>query len=169
MPADPARKAALDVLTAALTRKAGLETALEGNLLNGLTPQDRGFARALVMATLRQLGPIDRMLDPCLQREPPEAVRMILRLGAAQLFHLDTPAYAAVDSSVALTQTQPGTRGFKALVNAVLRRLGREGHGRPASTAPRLAVRRWRRSARMLRRRPRPDPEAGHRSHARDP
>ncbi|MEJ0067367.1 MAG: hypothetical protein WDM85_19810 [Caulobacteraceae bacterium] len=30
MSADPARKAALDVLTAALTRKAGLETALEG-------------------------------------------------------------------------------------------------------------------------------------------
>ena len=61
-------------------------------MLNGLTPQDRGFARALVMATLRQLGPIDRMLDPCLQREPPEGVRMILRLGVAQLFHLDTPA-----------------------------------------------------------------------------
>ena len=146
MPADPARKAALDVLTAALTRKAGLETALEGPALNGLTPQDRGFARALVMATLRQLGPIDRMLDPCLQREPPEAVRMILRLGAAQLFHLDTPAYAAVDSSVALTQTLPDTRGFKALVNAVLRRLGREGQRpvEPADFAPPWLFARWR-------------------------
>jgi 16S rRNA (cytosine967-C5)-methyltransferase len=146
VPADPARKAALDVLTAALTRKAGLETALEGNLLNGLTPQDRGFARALVMATLRQLGPIDRMLDPCLQREPPDGVRMILRLGVAQLFHLDTPAYAAVDSSVALTQTQPGTRPFKALVNAVLRRLGREGVriAEPADFAPSWLFARWR-------------------------
>jgi 16S rRNA (cytosine967-C5)-methyltransferase len=146
VPADPARKAALDVLTAALTRKAGLETALEGPALNGLSPQDRGFARALVMASLRQLGPIDRMLDPCLQREPPEAVRMILRLGAAQLFHLDTPAYAAVDSSVALTQTQPATRPFKALVNAVLRRLGREGPrpAEPADFAPPWVFARWR-------------------------
>ena len=146
MPADPARKAALDVLTAALTRKAGLETALEGRPLNGLEPQDRGVARALVMATLRNLGPIDRMLDPCLQREPPEAVRMILRLGAAQLFHLDTPAYAAVDSSVALAQDAPATRAFKALVNAVLRRLGREGPkaAAPADFAPAWLFARWR-------------------------
>ncbi len=146
MPADPARKAALDVLTAALTRKAGLEAALEGPALNGLTPQDRGFARALAMAALRNLGPIDRMLDPCLQREPPEGVRMILRLGAAQLFHLDTPAYAAVDSSVALTQTSPATRPFKALVNAVLRRLGREGPraAEPADFAPAWLFARWR-------------------------
>jgi len=144
--ADPARKAALEVLTAALTRKAGLESALEGRPLNGLEPQDRGFARALVMATLRNLGPIDRMLDPCLQREPPEPVRMILRLGAAQLFHLDTPAYAAVDSSVALAQDAPATRGFKALVNAVLRRLGREGPktATPADFAPPWLFARWR-------------------------
>jgi 16S rRNA (cytosine967-C5)-methyltransferase len=146
VPADPARKAALDVLTAALTRKAGLESALEGRPLNGLAPQDRGFARALVMATLRNLGPIDRMLDPCLQREPPETVRMILRLGAAQLFHLDTPAYAAVDSSVVLAQDAPATRAFKALVNAVLRRLGREGPkaAAPADYAPPWLFARWR-------------------------
>jgi len=146
VPADPARKAALDVLTAALTRKAGLETALEGQPLNGLEPQDRGFARALVMTTLRHLGPIDRMLDPCLQREPPEAVRMILRLGAAQLFYLETPAYAAVDSSVVLAETTPATRAFKSLVNAVLRRLGREGvrTPNPADLAPAWLLARWR-------------------------
>ena len=146
MPADPARKAALDVLTAALTRKAGLETALEGQPLNGLEPKDRGFARALVMATLRHLGPIDRMLDPCLQREPPEAVRMILRLGAAQLFYLETPAYAAVDSSVVLAETAQPTRAFKSLVNAVLRRLGREGvrPANPADLAPAWLLARWR-------------------------
>jgi 16S rRNA (cytosine967-C5)-methyltransferase len=146
VPADPARKAALDVLTAALTRKAGLETALEGQPLNGLEPQDRGFARALVMTTLRHLGPIDRMLDPCLQREPPEAVRMILRLGAAQLFYLETPAYAAVDSSVVLAETAQPTRAFKALVNAVLRRLGREGvrAANPADLAPAWLLARWR-------------------------
>jgi 16S rRNA (cytosine967-C5)-methyltransferase len=124
---DPARAAALDILTAALARKAGLDAALDSAPLAGLSPQDRGFARALAMTTLRRLGVIDRLLAPRLQREPPERVRMVLRLGVAQLFWLDTPAYAAVDSAVALAGADPGTRGFKALVNAVLRRLGRDG------------------------------------------
>jgi len=146
VPADPARRAALDVLTAALGRKAGLETALEGAAFAGLSPQDRAFARALVMATLRHLGPIDRALAGRLQREPPEPVRMILRLGAAQLFHLETPDYAAVDSSVALAAASQATRGFRPLVNAVLRRLGREGEGAsdPASYAPPWLFARWR-------------------------
>ena len=146
MPADPARKAALDVLTTALGRKAGLEAALDGPGLAGLSPQDRGFARALVMATLRRLGPIDAALAACLQREPPEAVRMILRLGAAQLFWLDTPAYAAVDSSVSLAEGGKETKPFKNLVNAVLRRLGREGAppDDAATLAPAWLLARWR-------------------------
>jgi 16S rRNA (cytosine967-C5)-methyltransferase len=143
---DPARQAALQVLTAALGRKAGLEAALEGPALAGLSPQDRGFARALVMATLRHLGPIDTALAVRLQREPPEPVRMVLRLGAAQLFWLDTPAYAAVDSSVSLAEAGRDTRGFKALVNAVLRRLGQAGPPRldPAGLAPAWLFARWR-------------------------
>jgi 16S rRNA (cytosine967-C5)-methyltransferase len=146
VPADPARRAALDVLSAALARKAGLETALEGAAFAGLSPQDRAFARALVMSTLRHLGPIDRALAARLEREPPEPVRMILRLGAAQLFHLETPDYAAVDSSVALAAASQATRGFRPLVNAVLRRLGREGEGEPdpAANAPPWLFARWR-------------------------
>jgi 16S rRNA (cytosine967-C5)-methyltransferase len=143
---DRARLAALDILTAALARKAGLEGALEGPALTGLSPQDRAFARALAMVTLRRLGPIDRMLAPRLQREPPEQVRMILRLGAAQLFWLDVPAYAAVDSIVAMTGSLRETRAFKALVNAVLRRLGRDGPPAddPAELAPPWLFARWR-------------------------
>jgi 16S rRNA (cytosine967-C5)-methyltransferase len=144
--ADPARAAALEVLTAALARKAGLEAALEGQALAGLAPQDRAFARALAMATLRHLGPIDRALAGRLQREPPEPVRMILRLGAAQLFWLDTPAYAAVDSAVALAGALRETRAFKPLVNAVLRGLGRDGPpaDNPAELAPAWLFARWR-------------------------
>jgi 16S rRNA (cytosine967-C5)-methyltransferase len=143
---DPARLAAFDLLTAALGRKAGLEAALDGAALAGLAPQDRAFARALAMTTLRHLGPIDQALDRCLQRPPPDPVRMILRLGAAQLFHLDTPAYAAVNSSVALAETVRGATTFKPLVNAVLRRLGREGlpESGPADLAPPWLFARWR-------------------------
>lgn len=143
---DPARAAALDILTAALARKAGLDAALEAAPLAGLSAQDRGFARALAMTTLRRLGVIDRLLAARLQREPPEQVRMILRLGVAQLFWLDTPAYAAVDSAVALAGAQRDTRGFKALVNAVLRGLGREGAppDDPEALAPPWLYARWR-------------------------
>ncbi|HTX50968.1 MAG TPA: RsmB/NOP family class I SAM-dependent RNA methyltransferase [Caulobacteraceae bacterium] len=143
---DPARAAALDILTAALARKAGLDAALDGAALAGLSAQDRGFARALAMTTLRRLGVIDRLLAARLQREPPERVRMVLRLGVAQLFWLDTPAYAAVDSAVALAGAERGARGFKALVNAVLRGLARDGAppDDPEALAPPWLYARWR-------------------------
>jgi 16S rRNA (cytosine967-C5)-methyltransferase len=143
---DSARKAALDVLTAALGRKAGLEAALDGPSLAALAPKDRAFARAAVMSTLRHLGPIDRALEAKLKRPPPEAVKMILRLGAAQLFWLQTPAYAAVSSSVALAGSVAGARAFKGLINAVLRGLERDGPPayRPSELAPAWLFARWR-------------------------
>jgi len=144
--ADPARRAALDILTAALAQRAGLEAALEAPGLAGLAPQDRAFARALAMATLRHLGPIDRALEARLQRAPPEPITMILRLGVAQLFYLDTPAYAAVDASVALADASRATQPFKGLVNAVLRRAGEAGPppGDPDDLAPAWLFARWR-------------------------
>jgi 16S rRNA (cytosine967-C5)-methyltransferase len=122
----PARRAALDILTAALARRAGLDEALARPAFGRLEPRDRAFAMALAMAALRRLGPIDRALDARLAKPPPEAVRNILRLGAAQAFLLDTPAHAAVATSVDLAASQSATRPFKGLVNAVLRALVRE-------------------------------------------
>jgi 16S rRNA (cytosine967-C5)-methyltransferase len=145
MTADAGRRAALHLLTAALAKRRGLEAALDDAQVARLSPQDRAFARALAMTALRQLGPIDRALQARLQRPPPEAVQMILRLGAAQLFFLDTPAYAAVDASVALAAELAPARPFKGLVNAVLRRLQREGLG-PAEAqdlAPSWLFARW--------------------------
>lgn len=122
----PARRAALDILAAALARRAGLDEALARPAFGRLEPRDRAFAMALSMAALRHLGPIDRALDARLAKPPPEAVRHILRLGAAQAFLLDTPAHAAVATSVDLAASQAPTRPFKGLVNAVLRALVRE-------------------------------------------
>lgn len=122
----PARRAALDILTASLGRRAGLDDALARPAFGQLEPRDRAFAMALAMATLRRLGAIDRALDAKLAKAPPDAVRNILRLGVAQAFLLDTPAFAAVTTSVDLAASQGGTRPFKGLVNAVLRGLLRE-------------------------------------------
>ena len=88
-----ARAEALRLLAAALGGRGGLEAAAASATLEG---RERGFARALTLATLRRLGGIDRLLDARLKREPPSVVRDLLRLGAAQILTLDTPAFAAV-------------------------------------------------------------------------
>jgi len=98
----PARRAALDLLTAALARRAGIEEATSTPGFANLSPRDRGFAHALVLATLRHLGPIDRALESKLKKPPPDRVLNILRLGMAQAFVLNAPAYAAVSASVDL-------------------------------------------------------------------
>ncbi|MET3526513.1 RsmB/NOP family class I SAM-dependent RNA methyltransferase [Phenylobacterium koreense] len=122
----PARRAAIDILSAALARRAGLEEALARPAFRNLALRDRGFAMALAMATLRRLGAIERALDSRLAKPPPEAVRNILRIGVTQAFLMDTPAFAAVTTSVDLAASHSSTRAFKGLVNGVLRGLLRE-------------------------------------------
>lgn len=136
----PARRAALDLLTAALNRRTGFDEAAATPAFRNLEPRDRGFARALVLATLRHLGPIDRALDGRISREPPEVVRNILRLGAAQAFVLGTPAFAAVGTSVDLVAELKEGRAFKGVVNAILRGLTREP---PDMTDPELLAPPW--------------------------
>ena len=117
-----ARAAALKLLEAALGGRSGLDDALNAAGQGRLSDQDRSFARAVVMATLRHLGPIDRALDTRLKKEPPKPSRDLLRLGLAQAFYLDTPAFAAVDTTVSLAP-----KPLRGLVNAVLRGVLRDG------------------------------------------
>ena len=141
-----ARRAALDVVEAALARRGGLDEALGAPALSGLDGRDRAFARALAMTVLRRLGALDRVLDARLRKPPPEEVRALLRLGAAQLLYMETPVHAAVDATVELAGQRPATRPFKALVNAVLRGLTRDGAPEvpPEAFAPDWLYARWR-------------------------
>jgi 16S rRNA (cytosine967-C5)-methyltransferase len=142
----PARAAALELLTAALSRRAGLDEGLSHPALAALAPRDRAFARALAMATLRRLGPIDGVLQARVRKAPPERIVNILRLGAAQLLVLKTPAHAAVGATVDLVAAQKGGQAFKGLVNAVLRGLTREPPDLddPTLLAPTWLLARWR-------------------------
>lgn len=142
----PARAAALDLLTTALSRRAGLDEGLNHPAMAALPPRDRAFARALVMATLRWLGPIDTTLQARLKKPPPERIVNVLRLGAAQLLVLKTPAHAAVGATVDLCAAQKGGESFKGLVNAVLRGLTREPPdlADPSLMAPTWLAARWR-------------------------
>lgn len=141
----PARRAALDLLAAALSQRAGLEDDSAAPGLAGLEHRDRAFARILVLTALRRLGPLDRALDARIPRPPPEIVRNILRLGAVQSLVLGAPPHAAVSASVDLAESLPEARRFKGLVNAVLRGLIREppNLSDPEALAPSWLLARW--------------------------
>ncbi|WP_421997729.1 RsmB/NOP family class I SAM-dependent RNA methyltransferase [Reyranella sp.] len=124
------RRVALDILTACLEKGQPLDDVLTRHPgFAGLDPRDRAFVRLLLATTLRRLGEIDAVLGHLVQRplEGNNAVgRLVLRLGAAQLLFLGTPAHAAVDTSVRLV-ADTGLPHLKGLANAVLRRVARDG------------------------------------------
>ncbi len=143
----PARQAALGLLRAVLVHARPLEETFEQDAdITALAPRDRAFARLLVATVLRRLGQLDALITASLAHRLPRravGVRDVLRLGAAQLLCLDTPPHAAVATAVALAEAD-GLAGYKGLVNAVLRRLGREGPARfAAQDAARLNTPDW--------------------------
>jgi 16S rRNA (cytosine967-C5)-methyltransferase len=141
----PSRAAALALAQAGVARRGGFEEALAAGEYRGLAPRDRAFARALAGAMLRRLGPIDAALDARLQRPPPEPVRWLLRLGAAQILFMEVADHAAVSLAVEQAGADPATRPYKGLVNAVLRALLREPAAEPApeAHAPAWLLARW--------------------------
>jgi 16S rRNA (cytosine967-C5)-methyltransferase len=121
-----ARTAALELIADVLRRRRPLDESFASRV-RSLEARDRAFARLLAATALRRLGQIDAAIDHCLSRPLPDRawrVRDILRLGAVQMLFLGTPPHAAVDSAVRLAARSGALKG---LVNAVLRRLAREG------------------------------------------
>jgi len=121
---DPTRSAACALVTAVLDRFRPLEEALDA--LPAIDARDRSAAHRLAAAVLRRLGTLDAVLEPLLRKAPPPQVKHVLRLGAAGLLLLDTPAHAAVATAVALARSR-GLTPFCPLVNAILRRLSIAG------------------------------------------
>jgi 16S rRNA (cytosine967-C5)-methyltransferase len=126
--ATPARRLAFQVLTDADRGGARLAQRLARPDVEALPPRDRAFLHELVLGTLRHRGWLDHAIagsvDRALSRIDP-AVLTILRLGANQILRLRVPDRAAVSESVELArEVSPRATG---LVNAVLRRLAREG------------------------------------------
>ena len=142
-----AREAALDLVAAALDHRGGLEEAMDRTPFAALEPRDRGLARMIAMTLMRRLGTIDALLNPRLRKAPPERVMMLLRLGVVQAFYLDTPSFAAVDTTVRLARRDPSLHAFTGLINAVLRGLLRGPaltEDDPETLAPGWLFERWR-------------------------
>lgn len=142
-----ARRAAADLLVAVMDRGRALDDALsETPSFNALQGRDRAFARALVTAGLRRLGGVNAVLSRFLERPLPDSAnhaRALLHLGATQLLVLGTPAHAAVGETVETANCMREARGFAKLMNAVLRRVAREGAEVLASLPPGADLPAW--------------------------
>ena len=130
-PSNNPRAVALALLQQVLNKRRALDQALEQDRSwAALAPRDRAFARLLVATMLRRLGQLDGLIDHCLQqplKRRETDLRDLLRLGMAQLLFLGTPPHAAVSTTLTLAESHPRLAGRKGLLNAVLRRLAREG------------------------------------------
>jgi 16S rRNA (cytosine967-C5)-methyltransferase len=131
------RLIAADILDGVLRRHRALDEVLETTSeLATLPERDRALTRALVAAVLRRLGTLRYLVDVFLDRGLPAQaprVEIALLLGAAQILFLKVPDHAAVDLSVRLARANRHAAGFAGLINAVLRRVAREGAARLAA------------------------------------
>ena len=127
------RSLAADIIDSVLRRRRPLDEQLKAPApirSCGLPDPDRALTRALVAIVLRRLGSLRHLLGQLLERGLPKdapRVETALLIGAAQILFLDVPDHAAVDLAVRLVQADRNGAHFTGLVNAVLRRLAREG------------------------------------------
>ncbi|MFG1421891.1 16S rRNA (cytosine(967)-C(5))-methyltransferase RsmB [Roseixanthobacter liquoris] len=129
-----ARLVAADALDRVLRGSTALEDALDNAA--GLEPRDRALAFRIVATALRRLGTLRAVVGPMLDRGFPKSapkVETVLLVGAAQILFMDVPDHAAVGLSVEIARGDGTTSGFAGLINAVLRRLTREGAERLAA------------------------------------
>jgi 16S rRNA (cytosine967-C5)-methyltransferase len=96
-----------------------------------LSARDKGFARALATESLRRLGQLEALIRQFVAKPPPPhkagITPEILIAGACELLFLKTAPHAAVDGANRLAQGDRNAVHFKPLINAVLRRIARDG------------------------------------------
>jgi 16S rRNA (cytosine967-C5)-methyltransferase len=144
VPGLAARRVAADIVDGVLRRRRPLDAMLDGagaqpTGLADLPERDRALTRALAATVLRRLGTLRHLISLFLERGPPAQAPLVetaLLLGAAQILFFQIPDHAAVDLSVRLVRTNREAMHFAGLVNAVLRRVAREGTERLASLDP---------------------------------
>jgi 16S rRNA (cytosine967-C5)-methyltransferase len=125
----PARRAALAIISGVLQKRRPLDAGLDQ--LAGLATRDAGFARALASETLRNMGALDAVLRKFMAKplapHKAGAASEILLLGACELLILKVAPHAAVDAANQLAAKDNKAVHFKPLINAVLRKISKEG------------------------------------------
>lgn len=126
----PAREAAVRLIAAVLDEGHSFDAAVAKELkATSLPPRDRALARLIAATVLRRLGELEAVLQSFLEKPLPKRGRLwpILLSGAAQLLFLATPPHAAVGLAVEQARADRLARRYDKLVNALLRRVAREG------------------------------------------
>ena len=128
----PARRAAYAVVRRVLTEGAWADRALHGEARD-LDARDRAFAKQLAFGTVQRRLSLDHLIAERTEGRLEPGVRAALQLGLYQLLFLDrVAAHAAIAEAVELAKPSPGHR----VVNAVLRRVQREGAELPSDATP---------------------------------
>lgn len=140
--ASPARVAALRTLMRVAEDDAYADRALRSEAA-GLDSREHQLARAIVYAAVQRRETLAYWIEALTGRPASDLdlqVRIPIEIGLVQLAFLDrVPPHAAVDESVLLAQSV-SNRGGDRMVNAVLRRIGREGFpDLPGDNTPRGA------------------------------
>ena len=138
----PARRAATEVLVAVDTGRWDLATVLAQVHPSLDDPRDRALLTDLATGVQRWRLALDFAIHALTSRKAADLdvdVRATLRLGLYQLQHTSRiPASAVVNDAVEIVKRGP-TRSAAGMVNAVLRRVAREGMPR-LPEAPRVPV-----------------------------
>ncbi len=130
MPGVEARRAVLEILDRVWEGAPLDEAIYKTRPYEHLEGADRSFARLLATETLRRRGALDHLIGGFLDRPLPKKsarVMDILRIAAAQLLILETPAHAAVSTSVELANERGETQGYASLINAISRKIADTG------------------------------------------
>lgn len=122
------RRAALDALIATTAQRRFLDDALEAAVSPLADPRDRALARELAFGVCRFMPRLEAIRDALLARPLRKRdldVGLVVALGLYQLLYTRVPDHASVAETVALAR-DIGKPWASGLVNAVLRRFGRE-------------------------------------------
>ena len=128
----PARAAALKILSEVLRKLRPLDAVQDDVIAKaGLEARDAGFTRAIASETLRRFGQIEALIREFVPRPPPPhragPTLEILMAAACELLFLNVAPHAVVDAANNLAAADSKAVHFKSLINAVLRRVSREG------------------------------------------
>jgi 16S rRNA (cytosine967-C5)-methyltransferase len=128
----PARRAAHTVALRVLTEDAYADRALQTAAAD-LDPRERALAKQLAFGVVQRRGTLDWVITRIAPGKQLEfGVRTALHIGLYELLFLNTADHAAIAQAVELAKPSPGHK----MVNAVLRRVQREGIELPEDATP---------------------------------
>lgn len=125
-PGQAPRQTANKVLNAVIGEGLLLSETLPA-AVGRLAPEDRARVGRLTTQCLRWMYNADRVLGRHLRKLPPLSVMNVLRLGVVEICVEGAAAHGVVNSAVDIVRADPKTKMMAGLVNAVLRKVAKDG------------------------------------------